>query len=73
LGYSAGGFRDFTRIASSNPEMWKDIAIQNKAEILRAVRHYRKNLGLLERLIRKRDEAGLTGYFSRAKRTRDGI
>lgn len=73
LGYSAGGFRDFTRIASSNPEMWKDIAIQNKAEILRAVRHYRRNLGLLERLIRARDEAALTGYFSRAKRTRDGI
>lgn len=73
LGYSAGGFRDFTRIASSNPEMWKDIVLQNRREVLGALGHYRKNLSMLERLIRRGDEAGLLAYFHKAKSTRDGM
>ncbi len=73
LGYSAGGFRDFTRIASSNPEMWKDIVLQNRAEVLRATEHYRKNFALLEGMIRRRDEKGLLAYFRKSKRTRDGL
>lgn len=73
LGYSAGGFRDFTRIASSNPEMWKEIVLQNRCEILRATAHYRRNFALLEGLIRKRDEKGLLAYFRKSKRTRDGL
>ncbi len=73
LGYSAGGFRDFTRIASSNPEMWKDIVLQNRGEVLRAARHYRRNFALLEGLIRRRDAAGLLAYFRKAKKTRDGL
>lgn len=73
LGYSAGGFRDFTRIASSNPEMWKDIVLQNRKEVLGAVGHYRKNLALLERLIRREDAPGLLAYFHKAKKTRDRL
>ncbi|MBS1244595.1 MAG: prephenate dehydrogenase [Deltaproteobacteria bacterium] len=73
LGYSAGGFRDFTRIASSNPEMWKDIVLQNRDEVLRAVDHYRRNLELLGRRIAESDAAGLRRYFARAKKTRDGL
>jgi len=73
LGYSAGGFRDFTRIASSNPEMWKEIVLQNRGEVLRALRHYRKNLSLLESLVRRREAAGLLAYFRKAKKTRDGL
>lgn len=73
LGYSAGGFRDFTRIASSNPEMWKDIVLQNRREVLAAVTHYRRNLSLLTGLIRRRDEAGLLAYFRKSKNTRDGM
>ena len=73
LGYSAGGFRDFTRIASSNPEMWKDIVLQNRVEILRAVERYRRNLDLLSRRIAASDAAGLREYFARAKKTRDGL
>jgi prephenate dehydrogenase len=73
LGYSAGGFRDFTRIASSNPEMWKDIVLQNRGEVLGAIGHYRKNLALLEGLIRRRDAGGLLAYFHKAKTTRDGL
>jgi prephenate dehydrogenase len=73
LGYSAGGFRDFTRIASSNPEMWKDVVLQNRAEVLRAIAHYRRNLRLLERRIAEEDVPGLLEYFRRAKKTRDGL
>ena len=73
LGYSAGGFRDFTRIASSNPEMWKDIVLQNRTELLRATAHYRKNFTQLEGLIRRGDEKGLLAYFRKAKRTRDRL
>ncbi len=73
LGYSAGGFRDFTRIASSNPEMWKEIVLQNRGEVLRALGHYRRNLALLERLVRRREAAGLLAYFREAKKTRDGL
>jgi prephenate dehydrogenase len=73
LGYSAGGFRDFTRIASSNPEMWKDIVLQNRGEVLRAVGHYRKSLTLLEGLIRRNDAGGLLAYFRKAKKTRDRL
>lgn len=71
LGYSAGGFRDFTRIASSNPEMWKDILLQNRAEVLRAAAQYRRSFAQLVRLIREGDEAGLIVYFRKAKKTRD--
>ena len=73
LGYSAGGFRDFTRIASSNPEMWKDIVLENRTELLRALSHYRRNLALLERRIAAGDAGGLLEYFGRAKKTRDGL
>lgn len=73
LGYSAGGFRDFTRIASSNPAMWKDIVLQNRTEVLRAIAHYRRNLALLERRIARGDADGLLEYFGRAKKTRDGL
>jgi prephenate dehydrogenase len=73
LGYSAGGFRDFTRIASSNPGMWKDIVLQNRTEVLRALGHYRRNLALLERRIARGDVDGLLDYFGRAKKTRDGL
>ncbi|MBP2673670.1 MAG: prephenate dehydrogenase [Deltaproteobacteria bacterium] len=73
LGYSAGGFRDFTRIASSNPEMWRDIVLQNRREVLRAIAHYRRNLDLLGRRIAASDTAGLKDFFERAKKTRDGL
>jgi prephenate dehydrogenase len=73
LGYAAGGFRDFTRIASSNPGMWRDIVLQNRGEMLKALAHYRKNLAQVEGLIRKGDEEGIVAYFGRSKTIRDGI
>jgi len=73
LGYSAGGFRDFTRIASSNPEMWRDIVLQNREEVLRAIARYQRGLELLRRRIERGDGAGIVRIFERAKKTRDGL
>ena len=73
LGYSAGGFRDFTRIASSNPDMWRDIVVQNQKEILRAIAHYRRNLDLLARRIASCDVKGVEKIFTKAKKTRDRL
>jgi prephenate dehydrogenase len=53
--------------------MWKDVVLQNRDEVLRAIAHYRRNLRLLERRIAGGDVAGLLGYFRRAKKTREGL
>jgi len=73
LGYSAGGFRDFTRIASSNPDMWRDIVLQNRKEVMRAIAHYRRDLDLLARRIASSDAKGVKNIFAKAKKTRDGL
>ncbi|NIS74971.1 MAG: prephenate dehydrogenase/arogenate dehydrogenase family protein [Deltaproteobacteria bacterium] len=73
LGYSAGGFKDFTRIASSDPDMWSEIMIENKREIVMAFRHFKKNLSELESLIKREDSAGMKKYFKLSKRKRDSI
>ncbi|MCL1926580.1 MAG: prephenate dehydrogenase/arogenate dehydrogenase family protein [Syntrophorhabdaceae bacterium] len=73
LGCSAGGFRDFTRIASSNPDMWRDIVLQNRKEVMRAIAHYRRNLDALARRIASSDERGIKNVFAKAKKTRDGL
>ncbi|RMG60803.1 MAG: prephenate dehydrogenase [Deltaproteobacteria bacterium] len=73
IGYSAGGFRDFTRIASSDPTMWTEIMLQNREEVLRALRHFRKSLGALEEMIKKGDEEAMKRYFRMAKKTRDSL
>lgn len=69
--YAAGGFRDFSRIASSNPEMWRDICLAN-SEALSAVLHrFSANLAQLASAIEQRDGAQLTEVFARAKQARD--
>jgi len=73
LGYSAGGFKDFTRIASSNPRMWTEIMLDNREEILRAIKHFRGSLGYLEKLIRERDVDGMMDFFGKSKKTRDSL
>jgi len=73
LGYSAGGFRDFTRIASSNPDMWRDIVLQNRKEVMRAIAHYQRNLDLLAKRIASSDAKGIKNVFARAKKTRDEL
>ncbi|GMQ90103.1 MAG: hypothetical protein BMS9Abin10_0451 [Gammaproteobacteria bacterium] len=67
----AGGFRDFTRIASSDPVMWRDICVGNSEALVRVLREYRDNLDVLISAINKGDAKRLEQTFARAKRARD--
>ena len=69
--YAAGGFRDFTRIASSDPVMWRDICLANREALLEALEAYREDLEQLTTEVRAQDGAGLLARFSRAKTARD--
>ena len=69
--YAAGGFRDFTRIASSDPVMWRDICLANGDAILLMVEHYVHDLQVLSEAIRNRDGQQLLDVFAAAKAARD--
>jgi prephenate dehydrogenase len=69
--YVAGGFKDFSRIASSDPIMWRDICLENKQAILSALDDYQKNLSNLAKLISSEDSEALLEAFTRAKTERD--
>lgn len=69
--YAAGGFRDFTRIASSDPGMWRDICIANREALLEALQAYREDLDALTEEVRSSDAEGLEQRFTRAKTARD--
>ncbi|WP_018275872.1 bifunctional prephenate dehydrogenase/3-phosphoshikimate 1-carboxyvinyltransferase [Teredinibacter turnerae] len=69
--YAAGGFRDFTRIASSDAIMWRDIMLANKASVLEAIDLFSDNLSRLRDIISREDAVEMTGVFTRAKSARD--
>lgn len=69
--YAAGGFRDFTRIASSDPVMWHDIMCANKSAILKSMDLFIDNLSRLRKGIEQGDSDYLLNVFSRAKEARD--
>lgn len=69
--YVAGGFRDFTRIASSDPTMWRDICLANADSLTRALRSYRDQLDQLLGQISSADGEALHTYFMNAKSARD--
>ena len=69
--YAAGGFRDFSRIAASDPVMWRDIFDTNADRVLEALDSYLENLARLTLLIRKGDTDGLQAVLARAKVARD--
>lgn len=69
--YAAGGFRDFTRIASSDPCMWHDIMQANSTEVLNAIDLFQNNLNQLRKAIEAGDSDYLLKTFSRAKAARD--
>lgn len=65
--YAAGGFRDFTRIASSHPEMWRDICVANRKALLAELAGYQRELQQVKQLLQKGDAAGLEKVFARAR------
>lgn len=71
--YAAGGFRDFSRIASSDPQMWRDICVANRDELLPMLDHYLDELHLLRKLIEAGDSAGVEKLFVDAKAVRDAL
>ena len=73
LKYSAGGFRDFTRIASSDPAMWRDIALMNRESILEMMDFFAGYYAELRGLVATGDGAALERFFASSKQFRDGI
>ena len=71
LRYAAGGFSDFTRIASSDPVMWRDVCLHNRDALLRAVDHFQSGLQSLRDAISSADADALEEVFATAKKTRD--
>lgn len=71
--YSAGGFRDFTRIAASDPTMWRDVFLTNKDAVLETLGRFSEDLAALQRAIRWGDGDMLMKEFSRARGIRKAI
>ena len=69
--FAAGGFRDVTRIASSDPTMWRDICLNNQQPILDMMKRYKDELDMLYNALEAGDGAKLMEVFEHAKRTRD--
>lgn len=71
--YAAGGFRDFTRIASSDPVMWRDICLANGAAVAAMIERFAGDLDVLKAAIEARDGERLLAVFQAAKTARDGF
>jgi cyclohexadieny/prephenate dehydrogenase len=71
--YSAGGFRDFTRIAASDPTMWRDVFLNNREAVLEMLGRFSEDLSVLQRAIRWGDGDTLFDLFTRARDVRRGI
>jgi cyclohexadieny/prephenate dehydrogenase len=71
--FSAGGFRDFTRIASSDPTMWRDVFLNNKQAVLEMLGRFNEDLTALQRMIRNGDGDALFNLFARTRAIRRGI
>ncbi|HUP31097.1 MAG TPA: prephenate dehydrogenase/arogenate dehydrogenase family protein [Usitatibacter sp.] len=70
LGFAAGGFRDFTRIAASSPEMWRDISLQNRDALLAELDRYGARLAVFRELIARGEGAGLERLMAEARSAR---
>ena len=73
LQFSAGGFRDFTRIAASDPTMWRDIFLANKDAVLEMLGRFNEDVSALTRAIRRGDGDALFDHFTRTRAIRKGI
>ncbi|SES33661.1 prephenate dehydrogenase [Psychrobacillus sp. OK032] len=70
---AAGGFRDITRIASSNPIMWRDITVQNRLELSNQLQMWTEEMIRLQNLLLHADEKDIESYFQTAKKVRDEL
>jgi cyclohexadieny/prephenate dehydrogenase len=73
LKFSAGGFRDFTRIAASDPTMWRDVFLANKDAVLEMLGRFNEDVSALTKAIRKGDSDVLFEHFERTRAIRKGI
>jgi cyclohexadieny/prephenate dehydrogenase len=73
LKFSAGGFRDFTRIAASDPTMWRDVFLANKDAVLEMLGRFNEDVSALTKAIRKGDGDALFEHFARTRAIRKGI
>jgi cyclohexadieny/prephenate dehydrogenase len=71
--YSAGGFRDFTRIAASDPTMWRDVFLNNRDAVLEVLGRFNEDLAVLQRAIRDGDGDKLFDFFTRTRAIRRAI
>ena len=71
LNFAGSGFRDFTRIAASSPEMWRDIALANRDSLLQLIREQKQQLDRLERSLKNRNAQELHDYFQAAQQLRE--
>jgi prephenate dehydrogenase len=70
---AAGGFRDITRIASSNPEMWKDVSLHNKETLIRLLESWQKEMQKFASMLKSENAEELYNYFAAAKSFRDQL
>jgi prephenate dehydrogenase len=71
--FAAGGFRDFTRIASSDPVMWRDICLSNREQVLAMMKRYRDEMEKMYKILEAGDGEQLREIFERAKKARDAF
>ena len=70
LNFAASGFRDFSRIAASSPEVWRDISIQNQESVIKDLKLFQKEIAKLTNFLEKKDQKGLEEYLKLASNTR---
>jgi prephenate dehydrogenase len=73
LSYSAGGLKDFTRVAASNPTMWKDIFLMNKENVLNSITDFQSSLEEIKRDIAEEDSEKLVSEFQKSREVRRAI
>ena len=73
IAFSAGGFRDFTRIAASDPVMWRDIFLANSEAVLELLQRFSEDLTALQRAIRRGDAETLQNWFTRTRAIRRSV
>jgi len=71
LQFAASGFRDFSRIAGSHPEMWRDISLANQSALIQAISQYESTLAEMKKLIINNDGEGLANIFKQASQVRN--